>query len=223
VTDSETDFCDNGNALCPADAVTYQIQEMFAGAPSIGTLVIGLPTSLSNISASVLQNFANAGAGQPVALPTGIATTADVTSQCNGQGTAAGSDSWSSLRTAAGRTGSLPLATYSATGGTATVFAPTSTSQTALQNQISAAISGVKSCTFDLGDVNGRSLKVDLTKLAQATIKIEGSVIPQDATNGWSMSSPSELVLNGSACTTWRMPNDNNIDFAFPCSTIIFE
>ncbi len=64
VTDSETDFCDDGNALCPADAVTYLIQDMYNSTPSIGTLVIGLPTSISNISTTVLQNFANAGAGQ---------------------------------------------------------------------------------------------------------------------------------------------------------------
>ncbi len=227
VTDSETDFCDNGNPLCPADAVTYMIQDMYSSTPSIGTLVIGLPTTLNSIGAAVLKDFANAGAGQGVLVPAGSgATTAtDVYNQCNGTGTAAGSDSWSSLHAAAGRTASQPLATYSATGGTATVFSPGSTSETDLENAISAAISGVKSCTFDLSDVGGRSIKVDTTKLAQAHVTIEGATIPLDATNGWTVnaSAPSTLLLNGTACTTWRMPTNNNIDFAFPCSTIIFE
>jgi hypothetical protein len=71
VTDSETDFCDDGNALCPADAVTYLIQDMYNSTPSIQTLVIGLPTTISNISTTVLQNFANAGAGQTAVVPTG--------------------------------------------------------------------------------------------------------------------------------------------------------
>ena len=92
-----------------------------------------------------------------------------------------------------------------------------------MENQISAAISGVKSCTFDLSDVDGKSIKVDLTMLATASVKIEGKTIPQDATNGWSISSSTELLLNGSACTTWQTPNNNDISFAFPCGSIIFE
>jgi len=220
VTDAESDFCDDGNSLCPTDAVTYRIQDMFAA--NIGTLVIGLPSQLGSGTAfntSALHDFANAGAGLTVAVPTvgGVSSATDIYNQCNGYAP------WKTLWTAAARTGMTALSTYGTPGGAATVFAPTTTSTTDLANQIAAAISGVKSCSFDLSDVNGKSLKVDLTKLAQANIKIQGTTVPQDATNGWSMSSPSELVLNGTACTTWRMPNNNNIDFAFPCSTIIFE
>jgi hypothetical protein len=29
--------------------------------------------------------------------------------------------------------------------------------------------------------------------------------------------------LNGNACKTWQTPNNDDISFAFPCSTIIFE
>ncbi len=220
VTDAESDFCDDGNSLCPTDAVTYRIQDMFAA--NIGTLVIGLPSQLGSGTAfntSALQDFANAGAGLTVAVPSvgGVGSATDIYNQCNGY------PPWKALWTAAARTGMVALSTYGTPGGAATVFAPTTTSTTDLANQIAAAISGVKSCSFDLSDVNGKSLKVDLTKLAQANITIQGATIPQDATNGWSMSSPSELVLNGSACSTWRMPNNTLIAFAFPCSTIIFE
>src|SRR6266540_349768 len=213
VTDSETDFCDNGGKECPADAVTYQIQDLYTA--GFGTLVIGLPSELSGVafSTAVLQGFANAGAGQPVALPpSGSATTA---SQLYYSCTGAGAGQWMTLYSASGRTGTNPLATYSPTGGTAKVYAPGSDSE--------AALAAVKSCVFDLGDVGGKSIKVDLMKLDQAHVLIENSQVPQSDTNGWKMNSPTQLELVGTACTTWRMPNNTNIDFQFPCSTIIFE
>jgi hypothetical protein len=223
VSDSETDFCDDGNALCPADAVTYMIQDMFSATPSIGTLIIGLPTSVSSISTSVLQNFANAGVGQPVAVPSSVATPLDIYYQCPGQGTAAGSDAWSSLFTAAGRTGMTSLATYSATGGTATVFTPSSVDTGKLVDQISMALAGVRSCTFDLS-----TFKIDLTKLGEAKVDyIDGSgnpvEIPLDTTNanGWDMTSATELQLFGSACTSLRAPTTTDIKFNFPCDIVI--
>ena len=222
VTDSQTDFCDDGSPVCPADAVTYRIQDMFTA--GIGTLVIGLPTSQSNISTSVLQDFANAGAGQTVALPTGVGlnTSTDVASQCSGV------PAWSAIATAAGTPAMTSLATYGSPSGTATVFTPTSTSQAALADQIAAAVNGVKSCTFDLGNVGGQSIKVDLNQLGSAHVCLstscpDSSEVPQDMTNGWSMSSATQLTLNGTACDKWRMPNNNDISFDFPCKSIIFE
>lgn len=228
-TDSETDFCDDATADCAADAVTYMLQSLYSSTPSIGTLVLGLPAQGDNLAAAALQNFANAGAGKPVVFPTvnGVQTQNQLYETCKGMGTNAGTDSWGSLYAATGKPATdangAAIATYGTTAGNATVFSPASTSETDLENQISAAINGVKACTFDLSDVNGKSIKVDQTQLAKATVTIEGSTIKQDATNGWSMSSATELVLNGTACTTWRMPNTTHIIFAFPCSSIIFE
>jgi hypothetical protein len=56
-------------------------------------------------------------------------------------------------------------------------------------------------------------------------VLIETTKIPQSATNGWNVdaSAPSTLVLSGTACDTWRMPNNNDITFNFPCGSIIFE
>jgi hypothetical protein len=142
VTDGGTDFCADGNALCPADAVTDMIQEMYSSTPSLGTLVMGLPTSSDTFASAVLQNFANAGAGQPVTIPSGsgAVSSADVYSQCNGAGTTAGSCSWSSLYAASGSTGATSLAVYSTTGGTATVYTSDTTSETQLENQISLTV-----------------------------------------------------------------------------------
>jgi hypothetical protein len=228
-TDSETDFCDDGAPDCPVDAVTYQLQTLYSGTPSIGTKVIGLPATGDNLATEALQNYANAGAGLPVVFPTasGIQTQNQLYSQCKTRGGNAGQYSWPNLYAATGKPATdadgAAIASYGTAGGNATVFTPASTSETDLEKQISAAINGVKACSFDLSNVGGKSIKVDLTKLSQATIQIEGKTIAQDATNGWSMSSSTTLVLNGTACTTWRMPNVSQIHFGFPCSTIIFE
>jgi hypothetical protein len=222
VTDSQTDFCDDGGPVCPADAVTYRIQDMYTA--GIGTMVIGLPTAQSNIASMVLQNLANAGAGQVVALPSGVGanSSTDIASQCNSVA------AWKAIATAASTPAMTSLATYGTPAGTATVFTPTSTSQAALANQIAAAVNGVKSCTFDLGNVGGQAIKVDLNQLASAHVCLstscpDTSEVPQDATNGWSMSSATQLILNGTACDKWRMPSNNDISFDFPCKSIIFE
>ena len=117
------------------------------------------------------------------------------------------------------------LGTYSTTMGPTVPYTPNAADQSMLVTQLSAAISGVKSCSFDLSDVGGKSIKVDTTKLASASVKIQGTAIPLDATTGWNVdpTAPSTLVLSGTACKTWQTPNNNDISFEFPCSTIIFE
>ena len=52
-----------------------------------------------------------------------------------------------------------------------------------------------------------------------------GAPVNLDPTNGWNVdaANPTQLTLNGAACTTWRMPQNTQIDINFPCSSIIFE
>jgi hypothetical protein len=51
-----------------------------------------------------------------------------------------------------------------------------------------------------------------------------GNEIPLDPVNGWQMDpTNTELQLMGAACATWRMPNVNDIEFQFPCGSIMFE
>ena len=90
-----------------------------------------------------------------------------------------------------------------------------------LVTQLTAALSNVKSCTFDLGNINGKSIKVDRTMLQQAHIKIMGTDVPLSDTNGWKMNTDSELELTGSACTNWRDPATDTIEFNFPCEIFI--
>lgn len=218
LTDGQPDYCDDSNSLCAPDSVIYHLQK--AHQAGITTIVFGVQTSLFDLAPGALQSFANAGAGEATLAPikTG-GSTFDFYDQCSGV------SGWAADLTASGQTPArgVTLGTYSTTMGPTMPYQPSASNESQLVSQLSAALSGVKSCSFDLSDVSGKSLKVDLTKLAQANVKIEGNIISQDATNGWSMMSSSQLVLNGTACTTWRNPNNNDISFAFPCSTIIFE
>jgi hypothetical protein len=48
-----------------------------------------------------------------------------------------------------------------------------------------------------------------------------GTEIPLDDTNGWHMTSDTQLELSGTACDTWRNPMNTTIDFQFPCQIIV--
>jgi hypothetical protein len=219
LTDGQPDYCDDSNSLCAPDSVVYHLQKAYAA--GITTIVFGVQTALFDLAPGVLQSFANAGAGEPTLAPirTGGSTN-DFYDQCN---SIAG---WAADLTASGKPNArgTTLGTYASTMGPTTPYTPSAANQTQLVTQLSAALSGVKSCTFDLSNIGGKSIKVDLPKLAQAQVLISDAPIAQDATNGWSLSSDnSSVVLNGTACATWRMPNTTKINFNFPCGSIIFE
>jgi hypothetical protein len=212
-TDGQTDFCDDGNAVCPTDAVVAGLQTLSTA--GITTYIIGLAGMVDTSTCPLrLQSFANAGAGMPAANP---CTGHTIYDECNNYAP------WAALAKTAGVTTGQSLGAYQTTGGTAQVFAPDITDQTSLTNVLGSLFSGVKSCSFDLNNVNGTSITVNLNKLSSASVQIMGTTIPQDATNGWSMATSTQLILNGTSCATWKMPNNNDIKFNFPCDTIIFE
>jgi hypothetical protein len=115
------------------------------------------------------------------------------------------------------------IGTYAATSGTAIVYKPDVTNQQSLVNEISRALSGVKSCTFDLNDLGGKMLNVNLAMLDQVAVKIMGTAISLDSTNGWRMNSASELELVGAACNTWRQQQITDIKIDIPCAVIVIE
>jgi hypothetical protein len=214
VTDGQPDYCDDGNPLCPPDSVVGELQTL--AKTNIQTLVFGISSPLTTISDAVLAAFANAGAGQPVGyLNPDVNAIYD---QC------AGVAGWQADFAATGKPATRPntIGAYAPTGGTATVFKPDLANQTALVNQISNALSGVKSCVFDLSDpTNGKPISVDTTQLDKAHVLIMGTEVPLDDTNGWHMTSDTQLELSGTACDTWRKPENSTIDFQFPCQIII--
>jgi hypothetical protein len=231
VTDGEPDYCNDGNALCPPDSVVGKIQALKAQpAPnSIGTIVFGLQSAVASLSPNTLAAFANAGAGEPTKAPF-QGTTTDLNAfwdQCNNEPhwkadivaklpMCADAANFNACR---GKT----VGDYATTAGPTKPFTPDASSQSAIATQLKMALSSVKSCLFDLGDLNGQSIKVDLNQLDQANVVVMGAKVPHDDANGWKMNDQTQLELVGSACTNWKKPDVNTIDFQFPCSTIIFE
>jgi len=166
----------------------------------------------------VLQGFANAGAGEPTLAPVRTGGTAnDLWDQCNGLAP------WAADLTESGKPKErgTTLGTYSTTMGPTKPYMPSAANQSELVNQLSSALSGVKSCTFDLQDKDGKPLKVDRTMLTGAHVKIMGSEVPLDDTNGWRMNTESQLELTGKSCDTWRAPESKTVDFMFPCESFI--
>ena len=186
------------------------------------TIVFGLQTMQFNLPGAVLDEFANAGAGEPTvaAVPSGLDTTA-IFDQCQGV------VPWKTDLTASGHpTTPGPTATvgtYAATAGPTKPFKPSASDQSMLLTQLSTALAGVKSCTFDLTATGGTPIKVDLKQLNKATIKVEGTTVPLDTgnANGWDMVNETTVQLFGSACDKWRDPNAKTIDFNFPCEIIV--
>lgn len=219
ITDGQEDFCDDALEICASDSTVGALQAAFAA--NIRTIVFGLQTAQFNLPPGVLQAFANAGAGEPTvpSLAAGLDLNA-LFDQCQGVAP------WRADLVATGKPNMRPstVGNYAATMGPTMPFKPNAADQNMLVSQLTTALAGVKSCTFDLNDAGGKTIKVEPTKLDQARVSIEGTLVPQDATNGWSLgATTSELVFNGTACTTWRMPNNKVIDLNFPCGIIIFE
>jgi hypothetical protein len=213
VTDGGTDFCNDSPLLCPADAVTGFLQDMHAR--GIETVVFGQPTASLSGAPAAMQAFANAGAGQTVALPPGVTSAADIVDQCGGM------IGWTSTWSMAGRTGTVPIGSYGAPAGTAPVYGANAVSAADLQAQADMALASLKGCAFDLEGINGQGVHADLDHLDGARVTIQGADVPRDSTNGWSMASATRLLLNGAACATWRTVAAHYIDFAFPCGAII--
>jgi len=222
ITDGQEDYCDDALEICASDSTVGALQGAYAA--EVKTIVFGLETTQFNLPAGVLQAFANAGAGETTVpgLMTGLDTIA-IFDQCQGV------MPWKTDLTASGhpttRGPTATVKTYRTTTGPTKPFQPSASDSTMLVTQLSQALAGVKSCTFDLKDVNGVAIKVDTSKLNQAHVLIQGTEVPLSATNGWNVevSDPTTLIFSGSACTTWRLPNSQTLDLQFPCGSIIFE
>lgn len=217
VTDGEQDYCNDGDFACPTDSVVYHLQA--TAAQGIKTFIFGLPMTSTDAAQqarypTVLQAFADAGMGLPVApvLPPGGTTPLNIFYNCQAVA------EWAAEATAAARPAMEPLGTYATASGGAKVFTP-GVEAAALKEEIAKVLSGVKSCTFDLGG----DIKVKPNLLGEASVTISGMNIPLDMAgmNGWFMPTPTQIELVGDACTFWRMPANTKIDWNFPCE--LFE
>lgn len=233
VTDGEPDYCGDGNSLCPPDSVVWQLQKLKTE-KNITTIVFGLKATIAqDLPVGVLEAFANAGAGEPTLPPLRGANPKieDFYDQCwnmsaamNMPNEAPGGWSKDFLSTGKPMMRGQTLGTYSATAGPTKPYMPDVNNQQQLTSVLSAALSGVKSCIFDLEAADGTPIVVNLDSLDRASVQIEATGLPLivgSATDGWRMNSPTQLELLGSACTDWRKPENDDIAFDFPCGTVV--
>jgi len=115
------------------------------------------------------------------------------------------------------------LGNYMSAAGPTKPYMPSATDQASLVTQLSMALAGVKSCTFDLTATGGTPIKVDVKQLNKATIKIDGATqaLDPNSMNGWNMINETTLQLFGSSCDAWRDQSAKTIDFNFPCEIIV--
>lgn len=218
VTDGEQDYCNDGDFSCPTDSVVYHLQQL--AAKGIKTFIFGLPMKSDDAAQtarypSVLQAFADAGMGVAVApvLPPGATGPINIFYNCQGVA------DWKAEATAAGTPDMSPLGTYAAASGGAKVFTPDATNKEALRDEIAKVLSGVKSCTFDIGG----GIKVIQSLLTEAHVFVQGAEVPLDLnkTNGWYMPTETQIELVGAACDNWRKPENTKIDWDFPCKILV--
>lgn len=230
VTDGEPDYCGDGNALCPPDGVVGALQKLKA--QGITTIVFGIKSMIAqDLPAGVLEAFANAGAGEPTKAPLrGASTSVDAFyDECNQPGAPAddAAGGWAREFAATGKPmmRGQTIGTYAATAGPTLPYRPDVSNQTMLITQLTQALSGVKSCVFDLNNLEGKMLRVNTTMLNAVTVTVMGTAVPLDATNGWSIdaAAPSQLQLFGTACANWRMPQNSEIKIQIPCAVIVIE
>ena len=98
VTDGDPDFCNDPDRVCAMDAVIGAVQAAYA--QGVTTTVFGLRRA--ELSEQHLRDVANAGSGQPVALPPGVNREEDLRNRCrnNPPGSLAGTPSSSSQKKA---------------------------------------------------------------------------------------------------------------------------
>jgi hypothetical protein len=218
ITDGQPDYCDDSNSLCAPDSVVWKLQTAYAA--NISTIVFGIQTPLFDLAPGVLQAFANAGAGEPTLAP--VKAGLDSFSFYDQCASVAG---WAADLAAKGEAPARgdTLGTYMTTMGPTTPYTPNASDETMLVTQLSQALSGVRSCTFDLS-----TFKIDTTKLSEAEVYLVDSAssrddIPLDpnSANGWNMTSATELQLYGSWCDKLRAPTTTDIKFNFPCDIVI--
>jgi hypothetical protein len=192
VTDGDPDFCNDPDRACPMDAVVGAVQD--ARAKGISTVVFGLQRA--ELSEQHLRDVANAGAGQPVALPQGINSEEDLRNRCRSN-----------------PPGSIP-GTYSPTSGNAQFFQASGTDQAALGAALDAAIYGVRSCIFDLDG----AVEINPDRVGSARITLDDGVpLVFNDPNGWRLLTATQVELVGNACQQLKNPATGGIKFDFPC------
>jgi len=196
VTDGDPDFCNDPDRACSMDAVIGAVQDAYS--KGVLTTVFGLKRA--DLSEQHLRDVANAGSGQPVALPQGINSEQDLRNRCRNN-----------------PAGTLP-GSYSAVGGNAQYFQANGTDTVALGDALNAVIYGIRSCVFDLAG----AAEINPASASSARITLDdGAPLVFNDPNGWQLRTATQVELLGSACQQLKLPTTGGIAFDFPCDTLI--
>ncbi len=196
VTDGDPDFCNDPDRVCAMDAVIGEVQAAYA--QGVSTAVFGLRRA--ELSEQHLRDVANAGSGQPVALPPGIATVENLRQRC------------------ANNPVGSKLGTYSPQAGNAQFFQANAIDEVALSQALDAVIYGIRSCIFELDG----AVEINPERVGLAKITIGGGApLTFGDANGWTLRTPTQVELVGNACQELKNPATSGVAFDFPCDVLI--
>jgi hypothetical protein len=221
ITDGQTDYCGDGNTLCPPDGVVLQLQRL--NQRGITTVVVGRPIAGNfDLPVGVLDAFANAGAGEPTVAPLRAGLTIDALfDQCYSPGSPAdqATGGWTLDFATTGKPAvrGQTLGTYADAAGPTKALVPDPLAPQQLTDRLSEALSG-KRCSFALTDGRGTPLVADAARLGEARLLIMGAEIARSDTDGWRLTPAGQLELVGPACGSWRRSAATSIDFHFLCA-----
>lgn len=92
--------------------------------------------------------------------------------------------------------------------------------ETAFENALNAIRGQVASCTFPL-NVNTDAGTLDPSKV---NVTLDGTTVPQSATNGWSYNNPTNptsITFNGTACTDLKSDANASVQIVLGCQTVV--
>jgi len=87
--------------------------------------------------------------------------------------------------------------------------------QMALATAFATIVAGVRNCSFQLSGT------VKAGDEGKGVVTLDGAVVPYNTPDGWTLSSPSTVLLGGKSCETVKDKNDHKITADFPCGSIV--
>jgi hypothetical protein len=98
-------------------------------------------------------------------------------------------------------------------GDAAPFFRPTDEAQ--LISQINSIIAGVRSCKYTLN----RNVQPGFE--SRGTVRLNGDALPFGDPNGWRLTAPNEIEIQGTACETIKTTANATLTATFPCGSIV--
>lgn len=87
--------------------------------------------------------------------------------------------------------------------------------QKALGDAFATIVAGVRNCSFQLSGT------VKAGDESKGSVTLDGVAVPYNTPDGWILSSPSTVLLQGKSCETVKDKNDHKIAAGFPCGSIV--